>query len=79
MTQLNQFAESAAKPHQALKLALSVLETANATGVGRDKISEAINSGVLPARKLGTRTLILTEDVKIWLSGLPTFCETAHG
>ena len=79
MTLQNQFAEFAAKPHQPPKLALSVLETANATGVGRDKIYEAINSGVLPARKLGTRTLILTEDVKIWLAGLPTFCETAHG
>ena len=36
MTQPNQFADSAAKTLQPLKLALSVLETANATGVATD-------------------------------------------
>ena len=63
------------------RYALSVIETANAAGVGRDKIYEAIKAGELPAHKLGSRTLILAEDIKIWLAGLPTFCESVrdHG
>jgi excisionase family DNA binding protein len=55
------------------KLALSVAEVSELTGVCRSQIYLAVSAGSLLARKRGTSTLILADDLKSWLAGLPTF------
>ena len=50
--------------------AMSVEEAARMIGVGRTSIYAAIASGALKARKFGSRTLILAEDAKSFLSAL---------
>lgn len=42
-----------------------------ATGLGRSSIYTAISSGALKARKMGTRTLIMSDDLEAWLNSLP--------
>jgi excisionase family DNA binding protein len=49
---------------------MSVEEAARMIGVGRTSIYAAIASGALKARKFGSRTLILAEDAKSFLSAL---------
>jgi hypothetical protein len=39
----------------------------------RRKLYEALNSGALKARKDGKRTVILDEDLRAWLTGLPAY------
>ncbi len=41
--------------------------------MGRTKIYEHINKGQLLARKNGRRTLILKEDLEIFLQNLPKY------
>lgn len=55
------------------KLAFTILEAAEVSTSGRTSIYDAINRGELVARKRGSRTLILAEDLKAWLEGLPQF------
>ena len=58
-------------PNINLKLGLSIDETCVASGLGRTMIYEAIGSGKLIAKKAGSRTIILTEDLKTFLENLP--------
>ena len=53
------------------KLALSPNAAAEATGIGRTKIFEAIKEHQLKARKFGRRTIILRDDLLAWLLALP--------
>lgn len=53
------------------KLAYSIAEFAQMTGVGRSLLYEEITKGNLRVRKAGRRTLILQEDGQAWLSKLP--------
>ncbi len=53
------------------KLAYSVAELAQLSGLGRSFLYEQIAEGLLPVRKAGRRTLILREDAQTWLSSLP--------
>ena len=53
------------------KLAYSVSAAAEAADSGRTKLYEAIKRGDLVARKHGTRTIILAEDLQAWLAALP--------
>ena len=53
-----------------MQLSLSIEETRRATGLGRTKIYEAINQGLLPAKKYGKRTIILKSDLEIFLKKL---------
>ena len=39
----------------------------------RRALYEAMNSGALKARKNGKRTVILDEDLRAWLNGLPAY------
>lgn len=55
------------------KLAYSIEETIGLSGMGRTKIYEHINKGQLPARKNGRRTLILKEDLEMFLKNLPKY------
>jgi excisionase family DNA binding protein len=54
------------------KLAFSIDETVQRTGLGKDAIYSAIREGSLKARKHGRRTLILEADLHDFLNGLPT-------
>jgi len=53
-------------------LAHSIAEASARSGIGRTAIYELINSGQLPARKRGRRTLILAEDLQQFLASLPS-------
>jgi excisionase family DNA binding protein len=52
-------------------LAVSIAEAVRLTGIGRSSLYEAIRRGDLPIRKSGRRTLLLMEDLRQWLAGLP--------
>jgi len=52
-------------------IAYSIPDAADAAGVGKSKIYSEIAAGNLRARKMGSRTLILIEDLKAWLANLP--------
>ena len=53
------------------KLACSISETAELSGVCRTLIYEEIKDGRLIARKVRDRTIILRTDREAWLAALP--------
>jgi excisionase family DNA binding protein len=53
------------------RLSFSIIEAAAMTGLGRDAIYRAINSGHLVARKVGNRTIINRHDLERFLHSLP--------
>jgi excisionase family DNA binding protein len=53
------------------KHALTIHEACSYSGIGKTKIYEAINAGKLKARKVGKRTLILSDELREFLSSLP--------
>ena len=53
-------------------LAHSIAEACAQSSIGRTAIYELINTGQLPARKRGRRTLILAEDLQCCLQSLPS-------
>ncbi len=56
-----------------MSLSLSIEEVREATGIGRTKIYEAINKGLLPAKKYGKRTIVLKQDLESFLTGLEAY------
>jgi excisionase family DNA binding protein len=53
------------------RLSLSTEEASALTGIGLTSIRQAINSEALVARKHGSRTIILRDDLQAWLKTLP--------
>ncbi|MER8993539.1 helix-turn-helix domain-containing protein [Mesorhizobium sp. M0678] len=53
------------------KLAYTIEEAVAVSGVGRTSLYVAANEGRLPFRKNGKRTLILADDLRNFLAGLP--------
>jgi excisionase family DNA binding protein len=53
------------------KLSLSTEEASALTGIGLTSIRQAVNSEALVARKQGTRTIILRDELEAWLKTLP--------
>lgn len=53
------------------RLAYSIAQAVELTGVGRTKIYQAIKDGSLTPRKFGARTLILRDDLQRFLQSLP--------
>ncbi|MFK5980963.1 MAG: helix-turn-helix domain-containing protein [Rhizobiaceae bacterium] len=53
------------------KSAYTIDETSHELCVGRSKIYLLIAAGELKARKLGKRTIILTDDLQSYLNSLP--------
>jgi excisionase family DNA binding protein len=56
-------------------VALSIAEACMRSGIGRTAMCQMINSGQLPARKCGRRTLILADDLFRTLESLPLIKE----
>jgi excisionase family DNA binding protein len=52
-------------------LAISIVEAARRSGLGRSTIYAAIARGELKVRKAGRRSLILVDDLHAWLAALP--------
>ena len=59
-------------PH---KIAFTIKEASQASSISRSLLYVAIGRGVLHARKLGGRTLILGTDLQKFLHGLPRSSE----
>jgi len=53
------------------KLAFTIAEFVQLSGLGRSYIYKEIKAGRLIVRKAGTRSLILRDDGKTWLANLP--------
>lgn len=51
--------------------AFTIRDLKEAGYAGATKLYEEIKSGRLTATKVGRRTVILEEDLKTWLEGLP--------
>ena len=51
-------------------LSTSVRDVAALTSLSEYEIRNAINKGDLPARKVGRRLVILTDDLRAWLEAL---------
>lgn len=54
-----------------MTLSYSIQEVRSITGIGQTKIYEAINQGLLLAKKYGRRTIILKDDLEDFLNNLP--------
>ncbi len=55
------------------RIALSVAEACEAANLSHTTLYKAMNSGALRAVKNHKRTLILADDLKLWLTSLPTY------
>jgi excisionase family DNA binding protein len=53
------------------KLAYSLAEVVNLTGIGRSLVYEHIAEGRLRVKKAGRRSLVFDADLKAWLAALP--------
>ena len=53
------------------KLAYNVRQVCKLSGLSRATVYAAIRGGKLRARKQGARTLVLRDDLRSWLEGLP--------
>lgn len=54
-----------------MEIAISIVEAAKRSGVGRSSIYQAIGRGELKIRKHGRRSLILVDELKEWVAALP--------
>lgn len=63
----------ALEPAIGMQLALSIKEATAATGIGRTKLYQLINSGEIKARKMGKKTIILKDDLESFLSNLEVY------
>jgi hypothetical protein len=59
-------------PDSLTKLALSIPDLIEGSGLGRTFIYEEINAGRLIVRKAGRRTIVLDADARAWLASFPT-------
>jgi excisionase family DNA binding protein len=67
---MNEFGQKGKVPLSE-RLSVSPEEASALTGIGLTSIREAISSGDLKAKKHGRRTIILPDDLRVWLKALP--------
>jgi excisionase family DNA binding protein len=53
------------------RIAFTIPEACASASVGRSALRDAISSGSLRAVRRGRRVLILRDDLRDWLAGLP--------
>jgi excisionase family DNA binding protein len=63
---MNEFGQKGKVPLSE-RLSVSPEEASALTGIGLTSIREAISSGDLKAKKHGRRTIILPDDLRVWL------------
>ena len=68
--EMNEFGQKGKVPLSE-RLSVSPEEASALTGIGLTSIREAISSGDLKAKKHGRRTIILPDDLRVWLKTLP--------
>lgn len=54
-------------------LSYSIEEARSLTGLGRTKLYQLLHTGELKARKVGTRTIILRNDLEEFLENLQSY------
>lgn len=54
-----------------MKEAYTITEVMEAIGIGRTKLYEEIGAGKLSPRKIGSKTIVLADDLKRYLNALP--------
>lgn len=52
-------------------IAVSIAQACQISGLSRASLYREISGGRLPTRKLGTRTLIIVEELRSFLTALP--------
>ena len=67
---MNEFGQKGKVPLSE-RLSVSPEEASALTGIGLTSIREAISNGDLKAKKHGRRTIILPDDLRVWLKMLP--------
>ena len=67
---MNEFGQKGEVPLSE-RLSVSPEEASALTGIGLTSIREAISAGKLRAKKHGRRTIILPDDLRVWLETLP--------
>lgn len=60
------------------RLAVSPAEAATLAGIGRTKLYQAMNAGVLPSFKIGTRRLVRVAEIEAWLMRLEDAARSSH-
>ena len=54
-----------------MEYSISIVEAAKRVGLGRSSIYAAIGRGELRVKKVGRRSVILTDDLAAWVKALP--------
>ena len=52
-------------------IGLTIREAVQLSGISRSTLYRAIKAGEVVARKHGRRTIILADELRAWLQGLP--------
>ena len=60
------------------KLAVNIVEAAQAAGVSRSTLYDEIRRGRLQVRKIGRRTVVSIQELKSWLEAKPHTTHRAH-
>jgi hypothetical protein len=67
---MNEFGQKGEVPLSE-RLSVSSEEASALTGIGLTSFREAIRRGDLKAKKHGRRTIVLPDDLRVWLKTLP--------
>lgn len=59
------------------KIALTIPEAVQVSGISRSTLYEIFKTGKLNPRKQGTRTLVLADELKSFVENLPTYNEVS--
>lgn len=59
------------------RISMTINDAVAYSGIGRTKLYDLIKEGKLTPRKLGARTLILTEELDAYIRGLPVLKSAA--
>jgi hypothetical protein len=70
------FMELVEMPDQIRKLAYSIAELTEMSGVGRSFLYEEVKAGRLIVTKAGRRSIVLYDDALAWLTTLPKLTPT---